>query len=166
MAAARGQRHVRTTACQHEDVAKLLSESSQVLLDGLRRWVDPVVAQAGFTWNESGREVDSAGRLNAVLYEAGPLDFVTRYPESDLRESYDPDEWPPPCVDLWLEFDWNENRTDLNLEGFHVTQHLAASGHQGVATRATRLTDDPEDDARVIASALACVLGVSGPGQL
>lgn len=82
MSALPSSRHVRTTACQHEDVAKLLSESSQVLLDGLRRWVDPVVAQAGFTWNESGREVDSAGRLNAVLYEAGPLDFVTRYPRA------------------------------------------------------------------------------------
>lgn len=147
-------------------MTKLLSESSRVLLDGLRRWVDPVVAQAGFRWNEHAQEVDRAGRLNAVLYEAAPLDFVTRYPESDLQESYPPDEWPPACVDLWLKFDWNENRTDFNLEGFEVTQDLAASGHEGVATRATRLTDDPEDDARAIASALAHVLGVSGPGHL
>jgi hypothetical protein len=147
-------------------MAKLLSESSAALLDGLRRWVDPVVAQAGFAWNESGQNVDRAGRLNAVLYEAAPLDFVTRYPESDLQESYDPGEWPPPCVDLWLEFDWNEKRTTLNLEGFHVTEHLAASGLESVATRATRLTDASQDDARMIASALACVLGVSGPGRV
>jgi hypothetical protein len=147
-------------------MANLPSNASQALLDGLRRWVDPVVAQAGFRWNEHAQEVDRAGRLNAVLYEAVPLDFVTRYPESDPQESYHPDEWPPPCVDLWLEFDWNESRTDFNLEGFEVTQDLAASGHQGVATRATRLTDDPEDDARAIASALAYVLGVSGPGHL
>lgn len=120
---------------------------------------------AGFAWNDSGLNVDRDGRLIAVRYEAAPLDFVTRYPECDLQESYDADEWPPPCVDLWLEFDWNEKRTALNLEGFRVTEHLAASGHGNVATRATLLTNAPQEDAHMIGSALACVLGVSGPGQ-
>lgn len=118
----------------------------------------------GFAWNESGQSVDRDGRLNAVLYKAAPLDLVTRYPESDLQESYDA--WPPPCAGLWLEFDWDENRTALNSEGFQVTEHLAAGGLESVATRTERLTDDPHENARLIASALACVLDVSGPGRL
>lgn len=139
------------------------SETSSPLLDGLRRWADPVTARAGFTWNESGHSSRPDGRLSAVLYEADPIDFMRRYPESDLQDSYPEDEWPPPCVDLWLKFDWGHRRTEVYLEGFEVVEHLRSSGHAGLAMRATRLTDDGDEDARMIATALATVLGVPGP---
>lgn len=122
-----------------------------------------MAARAGFTWNESGRISDAGGRLSAVLYETNPIDFLRRYPESDLQDSYPEDEWPPPCVDLWLKFDWDHRGTEVDLEGFEVVEHLRSSGHAALAMRATRLTDDADEDARMIAAALATVLGVPGP---
>ncbi len=117
--------------------------------------------RTGFTWNESGHSTQADGRVSSVLYEAAPLDFVSRYPDSRLQDSYG-DQWPPPCVDLWLKFDWDEKRTDLDLEGFDVDGRLQSLGHAAVAIRATRLTDDADEDARMIATALALVLGVPG----
>jgi len=99
----------------------------------------------------------------AALYEADPLDFVRRYPRSRLEESYG-DQWPPPCVDLWLKFDWDAGRAELDLEGFEVLDDLHASGHEGLAQRVTELSGDVNEDARMIARALALVLGVSTPG--
>lgn len=133
------------------------------LLLALRHWVDPVVALAGFEWNDSGLNTDADGCVRSVLYEADPIDFVHSYPDTGLQESYPDDEWPPACVDLWLEFDRERGRTDLDLEGFEIVETLRASGRGAIASRASRLTDDPDEDARMIAAALAMVLGVPGP---
>ena len=137
-------------------------QRSSPLVQSLRRWVDPVMTQAGFAWNESGLVVGRDGRVEAVLYEARPLDFMRRYPHSDLQASYG-DDWPPPCVDLWLKFHHQPGRVEIDLEGLDVEDELSSAGQQGLAARATRLTDDPDQDGRMIAAALAVALQVAGP---
>jgi hypothetical protein len=122
-----------------------------------------VLAEAGFEWNDSGAVADGDGRLVAVLYEADPLDFLRRYPQTRLDESYG-DQWPAPCVDLWLKFDWDAGRAELDLEGFEVLDDLDASGREGLAQRVAELSGDVNEDAHMIATGLALVLGVSPPG--
>ncbi len=136
--------------------------ASADLVAALHRWVDPVLAQAGFSWNDSGEISESDGRLVAVLYEADPDDFVRRYPQTRLQSRYG-DQWPPPCVDLWLKFDWDARRIELDLEGFDVRHDLHGSGIQVLAEGGTQLSGDANEDARAVAAALASVLSVTGP---
>lgn len=133
------------------------------LVRALRRWVDPVLASAGFGWNSATSGAEADARVVRVLYEADPVDFVHRYPRTHLPDSYGEGQWPPACVDLWLDFDRESRRVELDLEGFDVLDELRAAGRRDLAERITRLTPDADEDARVIATALAVVLGVPGP---
>jgi hypothetical protein len=131
---------------------------SSALVSALHRWVDPVLAEAGFEWNDSG-EVADDGRLVSALYEADPVDFVQRYPQTRLRDGYG-DQWPPPCVDLWLTFDWKAGRAELDIEGFEPDDR--ARGHDTVTHRVSGLSGNADEDAQLIAAALARILGVAG----
>jgi hypothetical protein len=130
------------------------------LSDALERWVDPVLAQAGFELSSVVLTEDE--RIVGAVYEADPGGFVHRYPQTGLGDDWD-DEVPDTCVDLWLKFHLDTRRTELEVEGFEVLEHLHAVGHAELADRVTRLSGDADADAQMIATALALVLDVPGP---
>lgn len=125
----------------------------------LRLWVDPVLAEAGF--EQSSFVITEDEQMIGVVYEADPVDFLRRYPQSGLDESYG-DQWPAPCVDLWLKFYRDVRRIEVDLEGIEVLDQLRASGQDALAERVTQLSGDLDADAQVIADALARVLGMQG----
>ena len=131
---------------------------SSALVSALHRWVDPVLAAAGFEWNDSGEASDD-GRLVSALYEADPVDFVRRYPQTRLQDGYG-DQWPPPCVDLWLKFDWRAGAVDLDIEGFEPDDR--APGQGTIGHRVSHLSGNADEDAQRIAAELARILGVAG----
>ncbi|MGH3332154.1 MAG: hypothetical protein ACRDPJ_12720 [Nocardioidaceae bacterium] len=57
--------------------------------------------RAGFTWNESGHSTKADSRVSSVLYEAAPIDFVSRYPGSRLQDSYG-DQWTLKAS-MWMD---------------------------------------------------------------
>ena len=126
----------------------------------LERWVDPVLVHAGFELSSAVTTADL--KIVGVVYEADPADFARRYPQTGLDEDWG-DEVPNTCVDLWVKFHFDTRRTELQVEGFEVLEHLHTTGHEELAERVTRMSDDADDDARAIATALALVLDVPGP---
>jgi hypothetical protein len=126
----------------------------------LRLWVDPVVADVGF--EPSSFVITEDEQMIGVVYEADPVDFLRRYPQTRLDES-NGDQWEAGCIDLWLKFYRDAGRIELDLEGFEVLEHLRASGNEVLAERVTQLSGDLDADVQVIADVLALVLGAGGP---
>lgn len=115
---------------------KLLRESLEI---SLRLWVEPVVTDAGFEL--SSFVISEDEHMVGVVYEAEPLDFLRRCPQSRLDESYG-DQWPAPCIDLWLNFYRDARRIELELEGLDVLERLQASGREVLAERVTRMSGE------------------------
>lgn len=125
----------------------------------LRLWVDPMLSEAGFEL--SSFVITEDEQMIGVVYEADPVDFLRRYPQSGLDKSYGA-QWPAPCVDLWLNFYRDARRIEVDLEGIEVLEQLQASGQDALAERVTQLSGDLDADVQVIADALARVLGLRG----
>ena len=84
-------------------------------IDAVCAACDPVFAAAdvGFVRQFS---LSEPGHVSAILWEAEPLRFAARYPDSRVEESYG-DQWPAPCIDYWLYFERDPARVDLSFEG-------------------------------------------------
>jgi hypothetical protein len=83
------------------------TEVSAAMLDGLRRRVDPVVAQ-------SGSHGTSLGMVSIVTAASTPFSMKPQrsisgrsIPKAISKQSYDA--WPPRRVGLWMKFDRDEN---------------------------------------------------------
>jgi hypothetical protein len=95
--------------------------------DAVRAVCDSVFAAAavGFEWN-SGSTWDTDHP--ALLWEADPLLFAARYPDSGIEDSYG-DQWPAPCIDYWVYVDPDSSTAHLAVEGFsEPDRDLALSG--------------------------------------
>jgi hypothetical protein len=57
----------------------------------------------------------------ALLWEADPLRFAERYPDSGVVRSYG-DQWPPPCIDYWVYVDAETGKARLSVEGWSLGQ--------------------------------------------
>lgn len=71
------------------------------------------------------------GEVGDMLWEADPLRFVERYPDSWIVESYG-SQWPAPCIDYWVYVDVEARRARLSIEGWTVDQEEVALSGNGV----------------------------------
>jgi len=68
------------------------------------------------------------GVVDDMLWEANPIPFAERYPDSGIVESYG-DQWPAPCIDYWVYVDVQSRLATLSTEGWSVdNQEIALSG--------------------------------------
>ena len=117
--------------------------------DAVRLRCEPVflAADVDFRWNDT---VWSAGPQPALLWEADPVRFASRYPESRVQEAYG-DQWPPPCIDYWIYVDPAEMTARLSGEGWHGMQDvfdLTGEGAVDGTMLAARLSQILEVDPR------------------
>jgi hypothetical protein len=120
--------------------------------DAVRAACESVLAsaQVGFQWNDT---THFDGDTPALLWEADPQRFATRYPESGIERSYG-DQWPPSCIDYWIYVDPATMTARLSVEGWNLsdtTVHLVGG--------------DGTSDGQLLAATFASILGVSGEQQ-
>ena len=119
-------------------------------IDAVCAACDPVFesADVGFVRQLS---LSDPGQVAAILWEAEPLLFASRYPDSGVRESYG-DQWPPPCIDQWLYFEPELAQVRLSLEGWDLPEiHVPVTGHGS-------------GDGVAVARLFARILAVPAPG--
>ena len=82
---------------------------------------------AGFSRSSPAQPV--TGVVDDLLWEADPLQFAERYPDSGIVESYG-EQWPAPCIDYWVYVDVETRMATLSTEGWsHDNQEIALSGN-------------------------------------
>ncbi len=96
--------------------------------------------------------MDANGEAAALLWEAEPLLFVDRYPDSGIVEAYGQDQWPPPCIDYWIYLDAESREARFSVEGLEPDNVLV------------QLTGDGPEDGRALGQVLAQILKVPAPG--
>jgi hypothetical protein len=82
----------------------------------VRQHVEPIVAHAGFAWNNAQRTNGEDGWVDGVLYEADPDAFISRFP--DLTPDYG--DQPVPCIDLWIHYDVRRSSLRSDVDGIDV----------------------------------------------
>lgn len=114
----------------------------------VRAACDPVFesADVGFLAQVMMRE----DTVDALLWEADPVRFAGRYPDSEVSEAYGSG-WPPPCLDFWAYIRPAKPCAVLHPEGW---------GYREIEVL---LTGDGADDGRAIAREFARILRVQGP---
>jgi hypothetical protein len=117
------------------------------------RHIGPVAAGGGFVWNGATRGRSHDGSLeDAVLYEAPPREFATRFPDLINDE-------PRPCVDLWIKFDPARRLLSaVTIEGHALVERLRAAGHLDVADRLAAPSGNLDSDVPAVAHGLALLL--------
>ena len=112
----------------------------------VRAACDPIFAAAdvGFQWNAHSAV---GGDHPTLLWEADPLLFASRYPDSGVAESYG-DGWPAPCIDYWVYIDPAGMTARLDVEGLGAPYPLLD------------VTGSGESDGQLIAGAFAEILQV------
>lgn len=111
---------------------------------------DPICesAHVGFVRQVS---MASNGEAATLLWEAEPLLFVDRYPDSRIIEAYGQDQWPPPCIDYWIYLDAEKREARFSVEGLEPDNVLV------------HLTGDGREDGRALGQVLARILRVAAP---
>ncbi|MEP6855899.1 MAG: hypothetical protein ABJA33_10555 [Pedococcus sp.] len=111
---------------------------------------DPICesAHVGFVRQVS---MDACGETAALLWEADPLLFLDRYPDSRIDESYGQDQWPPPCIDYWIYVDAESREARFSVEGLEPDNVLV------------QLTGNGLQDGRALGDVLARILRVAAP---
>lgn len=81
---------------------------------------------AGFS--RSSPQQPTTGLVGDMLWEADPIRFAERFPDSGVVESYG-DQWPAPCIDYWVYIDVEARMATLSTEGWDFDrQKIALSG--------------------------------------
>lgn len=89
--------------------------------------------------------------VTALLWEADPQKFASRYPDSGIEEEYG-DGWPDtPCIDYWVEIDASAGLCRLKFEGWNLPELLLELSGRGVR------------DGAALADTVARILGVRSP---
>ncbi|MCE1177718.1 MAG: hypothetical protein LWW86_01600 [Micrococcales bacterium] len=109
--------------------------------------LDAVFAAADAGFSRSAPQDPAPARLEPMLWETDAGSFLARYPDSGIRASYG-EQWPPPCIDYWVEVTEASTHAVLSVEGWSAQIDPIP------------LTGAGEEDAVHIADALATVLGV------
>jgi len=120
-----------------------------VWIDAVCAACDPVFesSDVGFVRQFSLSRPD---HVSAILWEAEPLRFAAKYPDSRVQEAYG-NQWPPHCIDQWLYFEPELAQVRLSLEGWDLPEiHVPVTGHGG-------------GDGVAIAHVLARILAVPAP---
>ena len=112
---------------------------------------DPVFdsADVGFvrqTSRDPGSDI-----ITSLLWEADPLRFVERYPDSNIIESYGPEQWPPHCIDYWVYIDAGARQAQISIEGWNFRDEVLD------------LTGDGVHDGLNIGRLMARILSVPSP---
>jgi len=115
------------------------------------RLCDPVfdAADVGFV-RQTSHDPDS-GSITSLLWEADPIRFAVHYPDSEVIESYGPEEWPPPCIDYWVYVDASARHAQISVEGWSSRDQVLDLSGVGVR------------DGLNIGSAIARILRVPPP---
>ncbi|MFC7487892.1 hypothetical protein ACOCJ7_14860 [Knoellia sp. CPCC 206453] len=92
-----------------------------------------------------------SGGIAALLWEAEPLLFADRYPDSGIVDSYGQDQWPPSCVDYWIYLDAENREARFSVEGLEPDNVLV------------HLTGDDLEDGQALRRVLAGILRVAAP---
>jgi hypothetical protein len=123
-----------------------------------RRWVEAVClvcdrvfesADVGFT-----RQVSmdaSVGFVMSLLWEADPIRFAARYPDSHIIESYGVEQWPAYCIDYWIYVEANTRQARLSVEGWKLSEQTVD------------LTGDGASDGITLGAIMAGILRVPKP---
>ena len=114
---------------------------------------DPIfdAAQVGFV--RQVQYADEEGHLvAALLWEADPIKFAARYPDSGIVETYGEDEWPGVhCIDYWVHVDHEHRRCRISVEGWNLPDlTIELHGHSNF-------------DGSALADTFARILGVTSP---
>ena len=113
---------------------------------------DPVFASADVGFVRQIQSDPADGLVQALLWEADPLRFAERYPDSRIVDSYG-DEWPPYCIDYWAYLDGPARQVRISTEGWSfVDDVLDMSGDGGL-------------DGIEIGNAMARILKVAPPAS-
>lgn len=110
------------------------------------------LAPYGFEFNSVTEAEDGE---TAILFETDAESFVRAHPGLGLEESYG-EQWPPPCLDLWLKFDALDDPVEISFEVFDLLA-WAASEDPELHARLGGL-EDPGDHAVAVGEALGRVL--------
>lgn len=102
-------------------------------------------ASAGFS--RTAPEQPRNGVVEDMLWEADPLRFAERYPDSRIIDSYG-GQWPPPCIDYWVYIDAGARRALISTEGWSAER------------QSLDLTGRGNDDAQRIGEVLGAILSV------
>ena len=126
-----------------------MTSFDDVWADAVGRVCDPVMARADVGFVRQVMTGDG-GHVHALLWEAEPLRFAERYPDSRIVESYG-DQWPPPCIDYWVYVDPRLSRAELSFEGWSEDpDDVGLTGHGAL-------------DGVTLGTVFARVLGVPPP---
>ena len=129
-----------------EDMRAIDSTFGDEWVRAVRSVCDPVFASADV--NFIAQVIRSPHGIGAILWEAEPGRYASRYPESGVVESYGSG-WPPPCIDFWAYIDAIAQRALLRPEGLdEISVDLVRDGLR---------------DGLAIAREFARVLGVAAP---
>jgi hypothetical protein len=116
-------------------------------------YCDPIfdAAQVGFIPQVQHAD-EERQVVAALLWEADPVKFATRYPDSGIVETYGIDQWPDVhCIDYWVHVDHEQRRCRISVEGWNLPDLMIdLRGHS-------------DFDGAAIADTFARILGVSSP---
>jgi hypothetical protein len=114
---------------------------------------DPVfdVAQVGFVRQVLPTD-NATTAVDALLWEADPVKFAARYPDSGIVESYGEKQWlEVHCIDYWVYVDHERSRCRMSVEGWNLPNLMIdLHGNSGL-------------DGPAIADTFARILGVPSP---
>lgn len=92
------------------------------------RRLDAVFDATNAGFSRTSPEQPMIGVVDDMLWEANPIRFAERYPDSGIVESYG-DQWPAPCIDYWVYVDVETRLATLSTEGWSVDrQEITLSG--------------------------------------
>lgn len=113
---------------------------------------DPVFESAGVGFVRQVLVDSSTGEVNALLWEADPMMFAERYPDSGIVERYGARQWPAVnCIDWWAYLDSAKQQARLSVEGWNLPDLLLPLSYDG------------EEDGADLADVFARLLGVASP---
>lgn len=92
------------------------------------RRLDPLFSSTDAGFSRSAPAEPTTGVVDDMLWEADPIRFAERYPDSGIIESYG-DQWPAPCIDYWVYVDVESRVATLSTEGWAFdNQQIPLSG--------------------------------------
>ena len=91
--------------------------------------LDRIFLRASAGFQRTAPETFTKGVVGDMLWEAEPVRYAERYPDSGVVESYG-GQWPPVCIDYWVYVDTSAGRALVSIEGWDTEpQSVDLTGH-------------------------------------